>query len=126
MRRLVKSPPAPKIAIVAGEGRPAERLLATVAAASMEIVVIAFLSRPRRCDEHQSRPKRQVSAFPVEIAASGRSDNVLGHDFVQRASFRRRIDPGVTFNCPALVAMSQRLASFVSPAMISNAVRRSR
>jgi len=46
MSRLVKSPLAPKIVMVAGAGRRGERPFATIAATSFEIVVIAVLPMP--------------------------------------------------------------------------------
>ena len=56
MRRLVRSPPAPKIVMVAGEGRRAERHIATVAAASAELLSLLFSQRWGKPDEHQLRP----------------------------------------------------------------------
>src|SRR6516162_8317615 len=78
MSRLVKSPLAPKIVMVAGAGRR-ERHFATIAAISFEIVVIAVLPMP--VDDHRLRG---AFALPF-ISALCRSHNVLDHDFVQSA-----------------------------------------
>src|SRR5262249_31516614 len=123
IRRLVKSPPAPKIVMVAGEGRRAGRHFATVAATSIEIVVIAILSTPGRPDEHQLRGGARAPAFPVRAAFLGRSHTALHHDFVHPAgTFAVGINSGVTLNCPAFDAMSQRSTTLGSPLMTSNAV----
>ena len=59
-----------------------------------------------------------MSAFSIHIGSLGRSDNAFDHDFVHLAgAFAVRIESGVTLNCPALDAMSQRSTTLGSPLM---------